>query len=198
MPTASTKRRAAAIHAMGNVVPNDPLPHLSLKRAAEEGAAAAAAAKMAAAAAPPKSPAKTWLQKAASLTRKAGGWLKKKAQNTHNLVLGGRNGVVSRKPIGRALNWVGKMGRTAKRRIGKLGGRTRFYNKARTWKNWANQLVSRKARSAYRLGSVLKRGLAQQKIKNATERMLQLSRNRGAALANWHARPAGKFARMLR
>jgi len=68
--------------------------------AERRGAAAAANAKVAsstvaaAAAATPKSPAKTMLQKAASLTRKAGSWL-------HAKVLGAKS---SRKLVGRGVN----------------------------------------------------------------------------------------------
>ena len=83
------------------------------KIAVAEAYPAVAAAAAAAAKATPKSPAKTMLQKAASLTRKAGAWLKKKGQALHNRVLGGRvmegqggvpYGVVNRTRFGKGVN----------------------------------------------------------------------------------------------
>ena len=84
--------------------------NLNISGVSRSGKAVSAVAK-----ATPKSPAKTMLQKAASLTRKAGSWLKKHAQKAHNRVLGGRviegqggipYGVVNRTRFGRGINML--------------------------------------------------------------------------------------------
>ena len=91
---------------------------------------------------------RTYFERAASAAKKAGMFLSRAAKSAHRRILGsnqstsyklsngystnGKN--TSRKFLGRAKNAVGRF----------FGGRTRFYNKTRSWGNFTKQIFSRK------------------------------------------------------
>lgn len=72
-----------------------------------------------------------------TLFQRAANYLSRAAKTAHRRILGTGEG---RTRLGRAKNAVGHF----------LGGRTRFYNKSRSWGNFARQIFSRKARNSQR------------------------------------------------